>query len=486
MNTAASYSLPGEDRRRDWLTRVLGIVLLVATGILLGMQYFQPEKRTIAVLAAIVVFGIAWRIDMVSGLCLLALLLPFPRGMVFGSSTTAFIALLLLIWLLRIGQRQSPTPQRTPIDIPVGGLLIAYVLSFVNLPGLDELARALHATSLVVTCVVMFYLIVSNIRTEQALQRFHTFQAIAVFTIMALGVYELNHPGASLIRGWIQFQLPEGVEALNVKNLRVGGPFFDYELMCEFCALNLLLIVFMFVRARTVLRRTLLGLLLGLTMFILFATVTRGGLMALAAGTLYLLWVVRRRLRLVPLVVALSAGLASVLLMNFYVANFTHSGDLLARLGTTTFHHGVVPDDRLIAWQGAWERFLQHPILGHGPVYTQVSGARIWFWPHNNYLYVANIVGIVGLSFFLAILWNLFRATRPPVHTLQDPSYSRSFLLIAHTQLIVFMIDQVKIDFLRNAVYQFQVWLLFATMVSAALIARQAAPAPAPAPARPS
>ena len=477
MNPAASYPIPAEGRGRDWLSLTLGIALLIATGALLGMQYFQPEKRTIAVLAALVVFGIAWRIDMVSGLCLLTLLLPFPKGMVFGSSTVAFILLLLVIWFLRIGQRHSPAPRRTPIDIPVAGMLIAYVLSFSNLQNNQHLERALQNTSLVVACVLMFYLIVSNLRTEAALQRFHLFQAISVFAVTSLAVWELNNPGQAFIRGWIQFSLPDQMETLNVKNLRVGGPFFDYELLCEFCALNLLLITYLFLRARTLLRRTLLGLLMILTTFILFATVTRGGIMALAAGTVYLLWTLRRQLRLVPFVLASSAAVGTLLFMNYYVATFTASGDLIARLMGTTFHYGVVPDDRLVAWTGAWERFLEHPILGHGPVFTYMTGTRMWYWPHNLYLYIANIVGIVGLGFFLGILWMVFRATLPTVRTLRDPSYARSYMLIAHTQLIVFMIDQVKIDYLRNSVYQFQVWLLFATMVSGSLIARQPAPA---------
>ena len=40
-------------------------------------------------------------------------------------------------------------------------------------------------------------------------------------------------------------------------------------------------------------------------------------------------------------------------------------------------------------------------------------------------------------------------------------------MAVAHVQLIVFMVDQVKIDFLRNIIYQFQPWILFASIVAA-------------------
>jgi len=55
----------------------------------------------IAVLAAAVMFGITWRIDLVSGIGVLVLALPYPRGTVFGSTNLALVLLLVVIWLLR-------------------------------------------------------------------------------------------------------------------------------------------------------------------------------------------------------------------------------------------------------------------------------------------------------------------------------------------------------------------------------------------------
>ena len=46
--------------------------------------------------------------------------------------------------------------------------------------------------------------------------------------------------------------------------------------------------------------------------------------------------------------------------------------------------------------------------------------------------------------------------------------------MIANAQLFVFLIDQTKIEYLRNPIYQFQVWVMFAYMVAAARIAADA------------
>ena len=48
-----------------------------------------------------------------------------------------------------------------------------------------------------------------------------------------------------------------------------------------------------------------------------------------------------------------------------------------------------------------------HPILGQGPYYGEIPGYEAW-WPHNLYLFVANLVGYPGLLFFLIILYGLW------------------------------------------------------------------------------
>jgi hypothetical protein len=110
-------------------------VAVVATGILLGQQYLNPNKRVIAVIVATSLAGIAWRLDMLWGVGVIVLTVPYPRGTVFGNSNVALILVLLVIWLLRITQRQSVPPRRTPVDLPIVGLLIAYMISFYNVSG---------------------------------------------------------------------------------------------------------------------------------------------------------------------------------------------------------------------------------------------------------------------------------------------------------------------------------------------------------------
>jgi O-antigen ligase len=464
------------------LDRLTPVLLTIAVGIVLGIQFFMPDKRMIAVIGAILMFGLAWRLDMVAGLGVLAIALPFPRTTVFGSTNLAFIALIAVLWLLRVSQGQCARPRRSPLDAPVLALFVAYVISFYNVTTSVGLSRALPIFVLFTAAVLMFFVIVNNLQDERGFRRFLDFQVVSVLLVCLLAVWELNHPGQYFIPGWIGFQTGS-VGEINLHNIRVGSSFYDYELLSEYCALNALLVLFLLLRAETIIRRLAYGLLLPLVLFVLFATVTRGSIIALAIGTAYLIWTSRRRLSFVALVmvgVTLFAGFQS---MNYYVANFTRSGSVVSRFGeNTTKMVGFLPEARATIWLAAWNRCLEHPFIGHGPYYSVMEGTRTYFWPHNLYLFVANNVGLIGLGIFLWLLWTLLRISRPQTDDLRHGDFMRSYMIIAQSQMIVFLIDETKIDFMRNGNYQLQVWLMFA-LITAAYQITHTPPAPALGPA---
>ncbi len=472
---------PNDGGGTDWVSRLVGAILLIGAGVVLGVNYLAPDKRMIAVMVATLVFGIAWRVDLVSALGILVLALPHPRGTVFGNTNVALVLLLLLIWLLRVSTRQVAPARRTPVDLPIIALLIAFTISFYNIETPALLTRALENFAQILAGFAMFYLVVNNLRRPEHLERVHLFQCVSITMVCLLGIFELTHPNGVFIPGWIEFRHAYS-EGINIHNVRIGGPFFDFELLSEYCAINLLLLFLLVVRARSVGRRVIFGSLFALTFFIMFATVTRGGIMALAAGMLYLAWILRSRLRLVPVTLAVGAAVGVFIAMNHYVANFTHSGDLIARLlnpDSWQFKSGM-PVSRAPIWQAAFERMMIHPFIGHGPVYDTARGIDFWYWPHNGYLYVGNLVGIVGLTCYLWLLFKLWQTSRPVSLDLRDANYARAYLLIAHVQLVVFLVDQLKIDFLRNPTYPFQVWLLFAYIVSAHRLSRESPTVPAP------
>jgi O-antigen ligase len=457
--------------REDPLGRALGFVVLAVFGLLLGIQYWTPNKRIIPVVAVMLVFGVAWRLSMAAAVNVLVFLLPYPKGTVFGSTNLAFIMIMFVIWLLRLSLRTAAPARSSPLNLPILGMLLWAVLSFYNVRTDFALERALQNFESFVACVVLYYLIVNCVRTQADLERLHTAQMVTALGVFFVATWELHNPGRILIPGLLDFSGTLGND-FNTRNVRVGASFRDYELLSEYCGLMFLFTLFQLMRARSQTRRALLGLFCLFNVYTLFTTVTRGVIVSLVAALPYVFFVVRRRMNPIRFVAAVSVILMLGIGMNFLVAHYTNSGNMFERLGETRVVHGIVPEARAAPWTNAWKRALVHPILGQGPYYDELPGYEYW-WPHNVYLFIANLYGFPGLGFYLMLLGGLVMLLRPVVDDLQHESYADAYLIVARAQLFLFMLNELKIDYLRNAIYQFQVWQFFGMWTAAYLVSRE-------------
>jgi O-antigen ligase len=467
----APITPPRKPWREDPVGRALGLLVTAIFGALLGIQYWIPNKRVIPVVAVLLVFGVAWRLSMVAALNILVFLLPYPKGTVFGNTNLAFILIIFVIWLLRVSLRTAPPARSSPIDLPILCMLLWAILSFYNVRSEFALGLALQNFESFVACIVLFYLIVNCVRTQVDLQRLHTAQMVTALGVFFIATWELHNPEKVLIPGLLDFSGTHGND-FNTRNVRVGASFRDYELLSEYCGIIFLFTLFQLVRARSQTRRALLGLFCLFNVYTLFTTVTRGVIISLVAALPYVFFVVRRRMNPIRLLSAAAVILVLGIGMNFVVAHYTNSGNMFERLGQTKVVHGFMPEAREGPWTNAWKRSLVHPILGQGPYYDEMPGYD-YVWPHNVYLFVANLYGFPGLGFYLMLLAGLVMILRPVVDDLRHESYADAYLIVARAQLFLFMLNELKIDYLRNPIYQFQVWQFFGMWTAAYLVSRE-------------
>ena len=470
MTAPNSNRTKGSWRGGDPFGRILGFVTTVVMAVLLGIQYWNPNKRVIPAVVSLLVFGIAWRMSMMAALNMLVFLLPYPKGTVFGSTNLAFILLVFIIWLLRVSLRMNPTPRSSPLNIPVLGMMLWGIVSFYNVRSVFALERAIVNFELFIACVLLYYLILNNVRSQDDLKRFHHAQMFTAFGVFIVAAWEARHAGQILIPGLLDFSTTLGHD-FNTRDVRVGASFRDYELLSEYCGIMFLLTMFQAARVKSQLGAWILGIFGLINLYTMFTTVTRGVFVAIGIALPYLFFTVRRHLNPVKFFTAVAGILVLAITMNFVVAQFTNSGDVFARLATTKVVHGVVPEAREGAWTNAWNRAWVHPILGQGPYYDELPGYEYW-WPHNVYLFVANLYGFPGLGLYLAMLIGLWIIMKPMVDDIRHPSYADAYLIVARTQLILFALNELKIDYLRNPIYQFQVWQMFGTWTVAYMVAR--------------
>ncbi len=440
---------------------------------MLGKMIYSPSPRIIKALVGSSIIYAAWRFPIHVSTAAFLVLFPFPFSITYGSSNTLFVFLITAMWLARMVLRTAQPAGKTLLDVPVLFLVGAYLLSFNNVESAFALGQGLINFSTIVASIFVCYLIIHSIRTEATLR--HMVRMITIMALLCFGVaiYELVFPGQPMIRGWILSTTYYDPEAI-VRGLRVGGPFRDFELFAEFCAMLFPLMIFQAMRAEGLRNRVMwMGIVL-LNFFVLMATVTRGATISMLVGMVYLLYRLRKAMTLRDFILTVGLSVSIWSGIEFYLSNYTVSGSVMDRLLNTKIVGGL-PDSRTF-WPQILERCREHIWIGHGPYYEfgeyGREKLRKFFWPHNGYLYYLHTVGLLGTSAFVYILGRLWWTTGRLSHASLRGEYAGSLLLVWHIIITIFAIDQMKIEYLRNQDYQFWPWIVFGLTVATINVVR--------------
>lgn len=472
------------ERRRFPLAKAAILFFVAGVGLLLGKQIVNPSKRVIEAVAGALLVYVLWNSSALNALWIFILLYPFPFAMSVGNSTFVFALIIFIIYLIRVSARLDTLHLDRRFNLPIALFVMSYIVSFYNLSFEPYTTRfALVHTASVFASILIFYLVINCVDTEERLEKTVRFFMITAWLVIAFTVLEMLFPGRELIPGWLY---TSHKLQLIMKDVRMGGPFHDFELVAEFFAMNAPIIFFLLVRSRRLLTRTLLALLLVADIVMLFTTMTRGAFISLLFGVVYMAWVCRRDLRFVRFVMLAGTFAALILVIDLFVSRYTISGSLIGRMAQTTFEAGIIPENRVSAWGGALARGMEHPIIGHGPGWDFTKGLESGLWPHNAYLFYFNITGIFGLLAFLFILWRLWRASSLTLgRSMMRASFPEALLMILNVSFVIFIVDQIKIDYPRNDYYMFFIWLFFGLIAATAnIVAKNGKARPKPGPVR--
>jgi len=451
----------------------LGIIAFVAAaGALIGSQIADPTKRILETIGGFILIYLIWNFSTLSALWLILIIYPFPFAISVGHSTFVFVVIVFIIYLIRVSARKSTLRFDKQFNLPIILMVLSYIISFYNIEGSSWLISVgLIYTVNFFAAILFFYMIVNFVTDEKKL---HTTVRISMITcalIMLFTLFELLFPGKVLIPGWLYTAQRE--LQLVMKDVRMKGAFQDYELNAEFFAMNVPIILFMSIRARRLLTRIMFTLLLIADIVMLFTTITRGAFISLTIGLVYMAYLSRRDLNFTRLIMIGGAFVALIFIIDTLVAQYTISGSLFGRMVATTFEKGIIPDTRIEAWGGALRRGLEHPFIGNGPGWDFSKGIEAGFWPHNVYLFYFNITGIFGLFAFIFLLVRLMLASSIGFRSsLVHDSFPEAFIKVLHVTLVIFIIDQIKVDYLRSTIYIYFVWFFFGMIAATRNIIR--------------
>lgn len=466
-----------------WQSRLFNLAVAAFVGYILGQILYRPNPRIVKAIAGFTVLYAAWKFPIPVSLSVFLIMFPFPFAITYGSSNTIFVFIITSMWLAQIVLRTERPVGRSPFDMHIFLLLSIYLLSFGNVTNSFALMKGIINFSTILATIFVYYLIVHSVRDEKTLRRVvNTIMVMAVLNYL-VAIWELLFPGRPIIRGWILSG--SYYDPSVATGLRVGGAFQDFELFGEFCALMLPLSFFFVAQARNK-RDYMLRMGLLLWNFVtLMATVTRGATISAVVGMLYLLYLQRKSLGPVRIMAILSVAFTLFMGVSLFLSLYTVSGSVVDRLLNTKMVNGM-PDSRTF-WPDIFRRCFEHVWVGHGPYYEFGEYGREklakFFWPHNGFLYYFHTVGLFGVSTFTAILVTAYLTTRGKmweaarvvtdsssarrvfqtirITNLGSSDYCRGLMVALNTMVVIFAVDQMKIEYLRSETYQFWPWIMF-------------------------
>lgn len=398
----------------------------------------------------------------------LLLIMPFqPMDTRFGTLNIFLVLLVGAAWLVRGKIKWVPL-------LPSVFLIMAANLASLSQQPTSEWTQHLPYLISLTSCFLFFYIVYNYVRESASIHKI-------VMVLAILNVLVIIYCTIQMLYGTEKTAL-FGIKELTMLHARGGseprllGPFAAAGITAEYLVLSMMVIAYELLHTPIAKTRLFLYLLMAANVGLLVATGNRGGFLSLLGGGLLFLYAFRRELGFARSVKLVASVGALAVIATVIILNFTRYNVLFDRLAETEMVDGV-PDTREGNWGPAIAMISERPILGHGPRPIFVGdtdadkpGLIAIFYPHDLYLFLLYTVGAVGFLSYMLFFGTVFLRLRRAGKSVINDTYLNQFPILGQILIVVFFVDQIKVEFLRIALtdyWQF-VFALMAILLAVA------------------
>jgi len=409
----------------------------------------------IASSAGVILFVAAYVLPTRTVMWMLLLLIPFQViNSKSGSINLVLTSVVGIAFFLRGHFVRLPLFGSTVV------IMFAYFISFSQiLPGtVRDHSLYLIAIS---SNFILFYLTYNFVRNSG--------NSRDIWNIVAvLNVLVLIYCGLEIFAGSEGIRLL-GLDELHIKSGRLEGgrltgPFVAVAMTADYLGIQSLFCVYALMRFSGYRYKVFwLGLLAGNLAF-LVATGNRGGIISLVVGLVVFLFLFRKELGMLKIVIWVVAGSVVFAIPAYTIVRYTQYNVLFERFEQTEFHDGI-PDTRS-GWVSMWDQLVSKPVVGHGPrlrLYDEhnrkIPGHSYISYPHNAYFYLIYTIGLVGLLayiwFFLKLALQYWKGTSNQA----KDALLRGLPRLGVAILVLFAVSQLRMEMFRFTLHSYQQYL---------------------------
>lgn len=448
----------------------------------------QIGQLAVALLMAIVIFMAAWVAPLKTAVTILFVLVPFQLIETKYGSSNLVMTYILFAGLLLSGRQ---------IRVPMLGVQLAIL--FCHLLSLTQVHKSVYGQHMIyivflVSGFLVFILVYNLARQVDDVRSL--VNALIVMNILVC-IYCAVQMGAGLTGEKTVFF---GIEELSMganraSDSRLVGPFsHSAGITAEYLALMTLILCYDLLHS-VGRRKLLLICLITANLGFMTATANRGAFLTLVGAFPLFLLMYRRTLGTMRVIQFSIAGAALLVMIGIVVVTYTDFNRMFERLEDTTETENGVPATRANTWPVAWENIKIKPWIGHGPRLRLLDDFTVAYkdhvaiqYPHCLYLYLLFTVGIIGLATFMFFLFRIGWYIYAARNRVYESDYAQGLVRLGTLLMFAFLIDQIRIEFLRIEFVDYQhfvfgifgMWLGLADRGSAQPETQRAALGPVP------
>ncbi len=412
---------------RNWFI-VAGALLVAVIAGVLSAQF--PWFMIAGVFAFI---ALAWMIykKPFYGIVLIAFALPFERigAYELGEMTIRFAQILLIVtaaaWFFRSLVHGRFSLVKNPILIPLGLFLAVNVIS---IPNTLNLGRTLTVLIYIIFTASLAFIIPNLVRTREQLKKVIIVLMVSFVVVSGFGIFQFLGDMSGLPTE------VTGLRDLYTKDIlgftRVQSTAYEPLYFANYLLIPISILFTLFLSGKGIVRSGWLIALFSLGMVNLILTVSRGGYLAIAAALLVVGLFYLKKLFTIKNIMFFLIG---AIFVGWVVTSTLGVGGGLFTLEKFEEHitnafYGASYDERVDTFSQAVDAWRDHPVIGIGvggfgpytaphPSYIPKDGWRI---VNNEFVEILAENGLVGLLFFLSLIFVLCLRTIKAIVTTRD------------------------------------------------------------------
>ena len=397
----------------------------------------------------------------------LIVIIPFQFfTSVYGSFNMVATYMLGISMLLNQSWIKKKTRENWPLILPVLIIFLVFLLSWALAPRIFW-GKTVFYMIMLGSNIFLFYMTYHFISDKDDVITFFNLLLLCnilviIYCVIQIFITEGGYSFLNISEFNIRaHRYVEGTRT-RVEGGRIQGPFNSLGTTAGYFVIQCTLLFYSILNTNNY--RKLTFILLFCNVALLLATGNRGGFLSfLLSGFLYA-YVFRKKIGMQKTIIFLISFFLILISSSYIMIKYTDYNVVYKRLLGTQME-GIVPDTRS-GWTFVVEKIFEKPVLGHGPRLVtrgeykeQVKWPKgeIGFWPHNLYLYILYTTGLIGFAAYCLLGFAYLRTlSKLRLRFNENDNFLSGLPVLGIIIFIVFLFDQMKIEFLRPALLDYQ------------------------------